>query len=451
MDERRLPTLTLEVIVPVIDPVTTRIPIAQGTFEDLQKHLRAATNLELWTIPLYLTALSSIRSDASSIVLPAERIGGAAPVTTTVTRLLVSVALQEMYHLQIAGNVARLFGVAPPLDWPVYEGRIPYVSHLPPGVQVALGTADDVNTLRLILAVEAPASLVEPGDPGAPDIPMFHDIQYDGMGEPLYPSIGILYSVVVQLADRFRARLDAGAPQIANGLFSAWYAHTGLIHPSNLDEALNIIVGQGEGALGKQAAPNRDPGAVPDQRSYNDPFFAENHFSHVERFHLALTNGLRGVTVWPTGPRRGAPAQANLSVMFFRLIDNLRRAWSGARPDLGPMFLFRAALAQVYAAGEVPSFAPVGSQSPSYDAAVAVVAPPAGATWAEQVQYFFTCTDIASMKANHVQHPNLDDRTSVAKGHAAILAVTSTAQMPPGELNAWSPAQVTSFGGWKGD
>lgn len=436
--------------MPVIDLVTTRIPIARGTFADLQKHLRAATNLELWTIPLYLTALASIQSDASSIPLPPERTGRATPTRTTVTRLLVSVALQEMYHLQIAGNVARLFGVVPPLAWPTYEGRIPYVSYLPEGVKVALGTADDVNTLKLMLAVETPDPIIGQGEPGEPDIPVFQDIQYDAEGEPLYPSIGTLYSVVVQLAHRFREHLDAGAPQIANGLFSAWYEHTGLIHPSNLDEALDIIVGQGEGAIGRQAAPFDDPDSIPDQRSYEDPFFAENHFSHVERFHLALQNDLQGVSVWPTGPRRGAPAQAHLSVMFSRLVDNLRAAWRGAPPDLGPMFLFRAALAQVYAAGEVPSFAPIGAQSPSYDTAVATVAPAEGATWAEQVQYFFTMTDVAAMKANHVTRPDLGDQASVAASQAAILALAQNAQMPPGELNAWSPAQVKSFGGWKG-
>ncbi len=440
--------------MPVVDPVKTRIPVAQGTFADLQKHLQAATNIELWTIPLYLTALASIKADASSIPHPPGRMRAAAATTeatTTVTRILVSVALQEMYHLQLAGNMTRMFGLVPRLDWPVYEGRIPYITDLPPEVTVKLGTANDLDTLRLLVAVETPDHLCRAASPTTPDVPAWHYIQYDAEGEPCYPSIGTLYSVVEQLAGRFGDHLDSGAPQIANGLFSAWYPRTGLLQPATVAAAIDIIVDQGEGALDRQRAPIDDPDAVPTQGSFEDPFFAENHFSHYERFDLALRNAGRGVTVWPTGPLHVAPAQARLSVMFFKLVDNLRAAWAGAPPDLGPMFLFRAALAQVYAAGEIPGFTPVGGGSPSYANAVTVVAPPVGATWAEQVQYFFTYTDIDGMKANDVRSPNLADQASVAASQADILQVTANAQMPPGELNRWSPEQVTSFRGWKGD
>jgi hypothetical protein len=180
--------------VPVTDPVVTRIPIAKGTFADLQTHLQAVANLELWTIPLYLTALASIQSDASRIELPPDRVRRPQRTTTTVTRLLVSVALQEMYHLQLAGNIARMFGVVPRLDWPVYEGRIPYIIELPPGVTVALGTANDLDTLRLMLAVETPDDPYDGrGEPGARDVPVFPFIQYDAAGQPCYPSICTLY------------------------------------------------------------------------------------------------------------------------------------------------------------------------------------------------------------------------------------------------------------------
>lgn len=439
--------------MPVIDPVSRRIPIAEGTLDDLRGHLQAATNLELWTIPLYLTALASIQADASCIELPPDRVRHATRTTTTVTRLLVSVALQEMYHLQLAGNIARLFGVVPRLDWPVYEGRIPYVSTLPAGVTVALGTANNPDTLRLMLAVETPDDPYGGhGEPGARDVPVFPFIQYDAAGEPCYPSIGTLYSVVLQLADRFRTQLHPGAPQLANGLFSAWYDHTGLIQPATIDEAINIIVDQGEGAIGRQDAPLDDPDAIPAQGSYQDPFYAENHFSHCERFQLALDNAGKGVTVWPTtGARLAIPAQQHLSVLFSGLLDRLRAAWAGAAPDLGPMFLFRGALAQVYAAGQVPAFAPVDAHSPSYDASIAALAPADGARWASQVQYFFTYTDIEGMKANHVARVDLASQTQVAANQGAIVALATDAQMPPGELNGWSDAQQQSFRNWKGD
>lgn len=438
----------------VAAPATTRIPIDDGTLVDLRKHLQAATDLELWTIPLYLTALASIELDASRIALPPR---GALSETsfTNVTRLLVSTALQEMYHLQLGGNITRGFGEVPRLEWPVYKGRIPYITEVPAGVTVALGTANDLNTLKLLRAVEAPdSSSDEPlnwNNPNwnTPDVPAYKFICYDAEGQPCYPSIGTLYSVIVQLANRFREHFNGGSPQIANGLFSDWYQKTGVIQLSSLDDAINIIVEQGEGAIGEQTAPIDSIDAIPDQRAYEDPFFAENNFSHYERFGLALENNAEGVTVWPTGTGQTAPAQGHLSVIFKTLVENLRKAWSGARPDLGPMFLFRSALAQVYTAGEIPSFAPVGSDSPTYDASVAAVAPPDGATWDRHVKYFFTYTEIEGMKANAVGSPKLDDQASVAANQATIVAVTKNAQMPPGELNVWTPAQVESFAGWK--
>lgn len=437
--------------VPAVDPVVRRIPIAAGTRDDLAALLDAAVNLELWTIPLYLTALASIQVDASHITLPPERVRGAKRKTTTVSRLLVSVALQEMYHLQLAGNIARMFGVVPRLDWPAYDGRIPYVIGLPAGVTVALGTANDVNTLRLMLAVETPDDPFPGHDPHDRDVPFYPFIQYDAAGQPAYPSIGTLYSVLLQLANRFRDQLVAGAPQLANGLFAAWYQHTGVLQPSSVGEAINIIVDQGEGAIGHQAAPIDDPDAVPVQGSFADPFFAENHFSHCERFQLCLDNATRGVTVWPTTSASSSATQQHLSVVLDRLLANLRAAWAGAAPNLEPMFLFRAALAQIYISGEIPTFAPTTAASPTYDASVAALAPATGARWANQVQYFFTLTDIEGMKANHVTRVDLASQTSVAASQAAITALAADAQMPPGELNLWSPAQQESFARWKGD
>ncbi|HET9627259.1 MAG TPA: ferritin-like domain-containing protein [Kofleriaceae bacterium] len=442
--------------VPAVDPVVRRIPIADGTREDLEALLQAAVNLELWTIPLYLTALSSIQRDASHIALPPERARHARRSSTTVSRLLVSVALQEMYHLQLAGNIARMFGVVPRLDWPAYDGRIPYVIGLPAGVTVALGTANDVNTLRLMLAVETPDDPLPGHDRGERDVPFFPFIQYDGAGQPAYPSIGTLYSALLQLANRFRDQLQAGAPQLANGLFAAWYQHTGVLQPGSLGEAINIIVDQGEGAIGQQAAPIDDPAAIPGQGNFADPFYAENHFSHCERFQLCLDNATRGVTVWPTtsaaaSSSSSSPAQQHVSVVFDRLLADLRAAWAGAAPSLEPMFLFRAALAQVYIAGEIPTFAPPAPGSPTYDASVAALAPATGARWASQVQFFFTITDIEGMKANHVSRVDLASQTSVAANQGAIAALAADAQMPPGELNVWSAAQQASFAGWKGD
>ncbi|MDH5672349.1 MAG: ferritin-like protein [Myxococcales bacterium] len=426
-------------------------PITEGTLEDLHELLQAACNLELWTLPLYLTALASIREDRSSVPLPAplrDKLQGRQH-DSTVTRLVLSVALQEMYHLQLAGNLTRIFGQVPRLDWPRYDGGIPYIHPQPSGLTVKLGKVTDPDVVAVMVAVETPDDYASGNlAPEAPDVPAYGTIDTLN-GQPAYPSIGALYSVIVQLADRFRGAMNAGAPQLANGLFSLWYDHTGLINPSSFDDAANIIVDQGEGAIGSQFAPVNASDALPDQRALKDPFFAENHWSHLERFERVQSNAARNVLTWPTNAASDASPQQVLSVLFSALLQGMREGWAGGKPDLRPMFLLRAALAQVYRSGQIPHFASVDG-SVGFEDAVEALAPAQGACWSEHVQWFFALTDIAAMKANAVREPDLGDHASVRQHQDAVLQTVQGEQMPPGELNRWLMAQVASFRSWDG-
>ncbi len=79
-----------------------------GSFSDadvelLQRHLQAIVEVEFFTIPLYLTAVYSFTEIALE-----------APSTLyTVQQEALSVAVQEMYHLQCACNILNAFTVTP--------------------------------------------------------------------------------------------------------------------------------------------------------------------------------------------------------------------------------------------------------------------------------------------------------------------------------------------------
>ena len=143
--------------------------------EDKQNLLRtaqSAAEVELFTIPLYMTALYSIQgtypSPADSQDLWPGR--NANPNDTSPSQiafnLIYSVFIQEMFHLQLAGNLLSAMGaeycLAQAMLPPKYDNPhvIPCVGDLRviPGyedVTVALGPLD-LDRIKLFLAIETP-------------------------------------------------------------------------------------------------------------------------------------------------------------------------------------------------------------------------------------------------------------------------------------------------------
>src|SRR6185503_8396851 len=89
------------------------------TKQDLHHHLQHALNLELWTIPLYLTALYSIKDLKK---LKHEQYPEAA-------KLIFSVVVQEMLHVELVCNISNALGFSPKFLPPVYDEHkgIPFI------------------------------------------------------------------------------------------------------------------------------------------------------------------------------------------------------------------------------------------------------------------------------------------------------------------------------------
>jgi hypothetical protein len=116
--------------------------------EHLHEHLQGAVDLELWTIPYYMTVMYSIKDPSC------------APY-----RLIQAAVYQEMLHAQLASNVCNAYGYSPTFAAPVYQGEaVPHINFSfdePDPTQVftpysaELGPLDE-NRLNTMCLVEYP-------------------------------------------------------------------------------------------------------------------------------------------------------------------------------------------------------------------------------------------------------------------------------------------------------
>ncbi len=192
--------------------------------EDLRTHLLTAMQLELSTLPPYLTALYSIQD-------------GTNPEAIQIIR---SVAMEEMYHFTLAGNILNAVGgeviVNTPGFIPQYPGNLPDITH---SLVVNLLPFSS-DAIKLFMRIE------EPGD-----VPDWESIsEEDG-----YQTIGEFYAAVEKLLD-FICELFpdvwvfSGDPekQIDKKYY---YGGGGIVKPvfnrGDAKWAIKTIVDQGEG------------------------------------------------------------------------------------------------------------------------------------------------------------------------------------------------------------
>lgn len=184
----------------------------------LRQLLQAAVDVELFTIPLYMTSLYSIQGFTVVGVEPDMQWPGRSPqlvderasrderVTQQAFNIIYSVYIQEMFHLQLAGNIAKAAGLDVSLEPPVYDGSsvIPYVGDLKTmkvkgrgtpyaDVKVRLGPVDE-NQVKLFMAIEEPDWDVGPG----PHLPLTGPVTPN----TTFGSIGHLYEAIIWYMNR---------------------------------------------------------------------------------------------------------------------------------------------------------------------------------------------------------------------------------------------------------
>ena len=346
----------------------------------LEWHLQTACYLELWTIPLYLTAAYSIKTDDKA----------SAGIATAVQRELLSVVVQEMYHLQLACNLAAAFGLKPTLKNPSYD-KLPCLKGNK-AIPVELGNAYDV--IDLLIEVETPDAKNDP-----PTTPPKR--KKDGSYE--YNSIGDLYNVMRNLAlkhwddakyKKIRAdkKNSTGREKVGPN-FKSRYKFDRIETVWDLQNAIAAIVDQGEGMQHESPQPNSVDPRVPKkyQPKQGSRFYDYDELSHYDRFKHAKIRMYSDETYDPTNEdsklievyplikkptaaqrTKQVEAQKNLSIFYSQFLQSMRAAWATSavpKEDAGwskdgelngnffqSMYFLKPLIIEVWKAGAVPKF-----------------------------------------------------------------------------------------------
>lgn len=214
----------------------------QWNSNHLRAHLQYAVDLEVWTIPFYMSALYSIEDRASNAF-----------------QSLQSVVNQEMLHVQLAANVSNAFGLRPKFGAPVYQGET--IPHL----DFQLDKPDPRETFHPFSAEIGPLDALRINSMCLIEYPEFdtgHEPDFrDTVTE--YGSIGEFYDAIEYGAKQLAADIRGGSHQV--DLFSAFYRNlpkltvedSGASAFPQVALLLDTIRDQGEGrkSTGDVAAP----------------------------------------------------------------------------------------------------------------------------------------------------------------------------------------------------
>jgi Ferritin-like len=215
----------------------------------LKQHLQALVDVEFLTIPLYLTAVYSFTQAA----LNYSADGGKTFPLYDAQQEVLSVAVQEMLHLQLASNICNSFGVTPNIPkLKIAPGQPITVPHLEPQAGTPLRTTigNLPSVMQALIAIETP-------DPrGFPGI----------SPKVIYPSIADLYQATLMLLALYLKAYGGVPPQIDPhfipnnkqinyATFATTYPqiHT-IATRADVVAAANAICDQGEGGLIAQQA-----------------------------------------------------------------------------------------------------------------------------------------------------------------------------------------------------
>lgn len=286
--------------------------------EHLHAHLQGVVDLELWTIPYYMTALYSIKDPSC-----------------TAYQLVQSALYQEMLHAQLASNLANAFGYSPRFRPPQYGGpKVPHVDFSlddpdptarfsPFSTELGPLDATRINTMCLIEFPE--------WSTGRATDPREDRSEYGSIGE-FYDALRIgitqlhehLRGGIKQVSEfhRFYAKLDVSTITL-DGMAALPQAMT----------LIDVIVDQGEGQTEGDADVPADFQNTADGYQNDWPHYRK--FMHI-RDMRALPETWAGVSDPPTGTP-GHRAQATLVADFAAFLGTLEELFSGGDPEaFGP-------------------------------------------------------------------------------------------------------------------
>ncbi|HYP39990.1 MAG TPA: ferritin-like protein [Chloroflexia bacterium] len=317
-------------------------PTTNWTLDALHTHLQDAIDLELWTLPLYICAWTSLKNPTGD---PQSNVGN-------ISR---SVIIQEMLHLELASNLALAFGLTPQFSQPIYTPQDGIPFHTPEEplngpYEVRLGPLDE-NAINLFLEIELPKDLSADKGHGTLD----PAATYDSIGEfyqALRAGVTQLWDTCYQPDSVNLQKTDfsdyPGVPASINSLQAAM-------------QAIDTIVDQGEGADSKG-------GDVPTEYRPNDDPVGDldDDYSHYERF-LMVKSFLPQIETYTDNGSPATEQQAALNQAFTKLLQDLATSFTTTNPPNAPepgivgdsytqMFAIPNLAIAVWQAGACPEF-----------------------------------------------------------------------------------------------
>ncbi|HVZ38658.1 MAG TPA: ferritin-like domain-containing protein [Candidatus Kapabacteria bacterium] len=209
----------------------------------LRAHLQALVEVEFFTIPFYLTAVYSFTNRALSYTPQ----GSQTSPLYVLQQEALSVAVQEMYHLQLASNLCNAFKVTPQIPQMTLQAGVNIeIPHLENGGQPITTQMGNLPfAIQAMIEVESP-------DPN-PNFPPPN-------AAVVYPSISDLYHATLTLLAQYLAAaastpvsldpaFDPGNNQVAYGTFPSTYKYNTITSRPLVAKVVNAVTDQGEGDL----------------------------------------------------------------------------------------------------------------------------------------------------------------------------------------------------------
>lgn len=308
----------------------------------LHQLLQLAVEVELFTIPLYMSSLYSIRGMYLNSPTGQSMWPGMKPnyqvssANQYAYNAIFSVYIQEMLHLQLASNLCTAVGFTPQfpaLDYTSFGSSIPCIGDLKnvkgyEDVQVRLGPLDH-NQMKLFLAIEMPDWEANDDNNNRPAVPfpvgangkatipasfgsighLYHcieaylDLEYDDK-TTLWDKVFTADSVQVDMFN-FKSQKEQHAtreyPQFPVSFSSSLTAKDAR---KTAREMISAILDQGEGAVANSVVPGR---FVPAEQRMEKDYSKSNAIvraqwdkqSHYDRFALVYS-WLDMIETWPT-------------------------------------------------------------------------------------------------------------------------------------------------------
>lgn len=251
---------------------------SQASKRELLAMLQVALELELATIPPYLTALLSIR-------LPSNR---------EAAEHVRSVMMEEMLHMALVANVINAVGGTPRLDAssiPSYPLTMRFKGQAFSDRQFPIDLAPfSEAAIATFMEIEKPVSAIAKANWLKTEI------------ELPAPTIGAFYEAIVGTLEALEAlapgTLFTGEPSRQLEADYYWSGGGRILPVTNVDSAKNalaVVIDQGEGAWSREAAFVG--------KSFHDPFPIGHYFRFSEIFHQRRYLRTDDPLSPPTGPR----------------------------------------------------------------------------------------------------------------------------------------------------